>query len=242
MMTCEEIRPRISPLIDGDLAAPDTLTVLNHLSRCDACSAFRQDLERLRRASASLGPIEPPGHIWLQVVGQARLNQPVGAWTRRPSGDRNAIAQWLGIAAALVVVTIGTYFVGTTSDPPKVESNASASASVETVAEELNLAMEHYDRAITELTALAESGSSALDPAMAAVLRDNIKTINTAIEESRTALVQNPGNGPARDSLFEALRRKVVVLQATVNLMNEMRKGNQAGALEAAAAFSKKSS
>ena len=73
------------------------------------------------------------------------------------------------------------------------------------------------------------------------MLRQNIKTINAAIEESRTALVQNPGNDPARDSLFEALRRKVVVLQATVNLMNEMRKGNQAGAVEAAAAFAKKS-
>jgi hypothetical protein len=31
------------------------------------------------------------------------------------------------------------------------------------------------------------------------------------------------------------------VLQATVTLMNEMRKGNQAGAAEAAAAFGRKS-
>jgi hypothetical protein len=73
------------------------------------------------------------------------------------------------------------------------------------------------------------------------MLSQNMKTISAAISESRSALVLNPGNGPARDSLFEALHRKVVVLQATVNLMNEMRKGNQVGAIEAAAAFGKKS-
>ena len=238
MMSCEEIRARIGPLIDGDLAAPDTLTVLTHLSRCEACAGFRQDLERLRQAASSLGPVSPPEHVWLQVAGQARLQQPAPSAPHHASTGRAAISQWLGIAAALVVVTIGTYIVGTTSAP---DSNARGPASVETVAEELNLAMQHYERAITDLEALAQSGSDALDPAMAQMLRQNIRTINTAIEESRTALVANPGNGPARDSLFEALRRKVVVLQATVNLMNEMRKGNQVGAIEAAAAFGKKS-
>lgn len=240
MMTCEEVRPRISPLIDGDLSAPDTLTVLHHLARCEACTGFRQDLDRLREASAALGPIEPPGHVWLQVAGQTRLSQPVSGTMQRPTSHGSAFAQWLGIAAALVIVTIGTYFVGTTSSSPP-PSNAPATASVETVAEELNLAMQHFERAIDELETLAQSGSSSLDPAMATVLKENISTIDTAIAESRTALLQNPGNGPARDSLFEALRRKVVVLQATVNLMNEMRKGNQAGAIEAAAAFGKKS-
>jgi len=72
-------------------------------------------------------------------------------------------------------------------------------------------------------------------------LRQNIQTIDVAIAESRTALSKNPGSEPARASLFEALRRKVGVLQATVTLMNEMRKGNQAGAAAAAAVFGKKS-
>lgn len=241
MMTCEETRLRISPLIDGELSGPDAAAVLAHLAGCDACSWFRQDLDRVRRAAASLGPIAPPDHVWLHVAGQTRLESPAALRARRPAAHRGAIAQWLGIAAALVVVTIGAYVVGSTTSSAPQNSNPQTSASVETVAEELNLAMQHYERAITELDSLAQSGSSALDPAMAAMLSQNMKTINAAISESRTALVHNPGNGPARDSLFEALRRKVVVLQATVNLMNEMRKGNQVGAIEAAAAFGKKS-
>jgi hypothetical protein len=240
-MTCEESRLRISPLIDGELSAEDAAALQAHLAGCDACSWFRQDLDRVRRAAASLGPINPPDHVWLHVAGQTRLESPGALTPRRPAAQRGAVAQWLGIAAALIVVTIGTYFVGSTTSSAPPGSNPPKTASVETVAEELNLAMQHYERAITELETLAQSGSSALDPAMATMLSQNIKTINAAISESRTALVQNPGNGPARDSLFEALRRKVVVLQATVNLMNEMRKGNQVGAIEAAAAFGKKS-
>jgi len=241
MMTCEETRLRISALIDGELSGDDAAAVLSHLAGCDACSWFRQDLDRVRRAAASLGPIAPPDHVWLHVAGQTRLAHPGALAPRRPAAQRGAIAQWLGIAAALIVVTIGTYFVGSTTSSSPTSSNPPGTASVETVAEELNLAMQHYERAIAELDSLAQSGSNALDPAMATMLNQNMKTINAAISESRMALAQNPGNGPARDSLFEALRRKVVVLQATVNLMNEMRKGNQVGAIEAAAAFGKKS-
>jgi len=241
MMTCEETRLRISPLIDGELSGEDATAVLAHLAGCDACSWFRQDLDRVRRAAASLGPIAPPDHVWLHVAGQTRMEYPAAVAPRRPAAQRGAIAQWLGIAAALIVVTIGAYVVGSTTSSAPQGSNPGTTASVETVADELNLAMQHYERAITELDALAQSGSNALDPAMAAMLSQNMKTINAAISESRSALVHNPGNGPARDSLFEALRRKVVVLQATVNLMNEMRKGNQVGAIEAAAAFGKKS-
>ena len=58
---------------------------------------------------------------------------------------------------------------------------------------------------------------------------------------SREALNVNPGSEPARDSLFEALRQKVGVLQATVTLMNEMRKGNQDGAARVAAGLGRKS-
>ena len=241
MMTCEEARLRISPLIDGELSGEDASAVLAHLAGCDACSWFRQDLDRVRRAAATLGPIAPPDHVWLHVAGRTRLEYPAAVSPRRPAARRAAVAQWLGIAAALIVVTIGAYVVGSTTSSAPQGSNPATTASVETVADELNLAMQHYERAITELDALAQSGSNALDPAMAAMLSQNMKTINAAISESRSALVQNPGNGPARDSLFEALRRKVVVLQATVNLMNEMRKGNQVGAIEAAAAFGKKS-
>ncbi len=52
-------------------------------------------------------------------------------------------------------------------------------------------------------------------------------------------MTDSPESQPARTSLFEALRNKVNLLQHTVVLMNEMRKGDAGGAAEAAAGLGK---
>jgi len=243
MMTCQDVQPRLSEYVDGDLSSDDRARIDLHLGTCAQCRGMLQDLGRLRRAASTLGPIAPPDHAWLQIAGQVRLDRSsdrVPAASR--AGRRRAIAQWIGLAAALVVVTIGAhYFLRITPAPSTAPGNPPPTATVEAIAEELRLATRHYERAITELETLAKSNSNALDAQMAETLRQNIATINAAINESQTALVESPGSESARESLFEALRRKVIVLQATVNLMNEMSKGNQVGAVEAAAAFGKKS-
>lgn len=76
----------------------------------------------------------------------------------------------------------------------------------------------------------AGSDQNAIDPQTAAMLQKNLKVIDQAIAESRAALRSEPESAPARDSLFDALKRKLVLLQDTIALMNEMRKGNAAGA------------
>ena len=121
-------------------------------------------------------------------------------------------------------------------------SNAGQDAAVKAVAEELKLAMQHYESAIVKLEALTKNNNGAIDPVIAATLQKNLAVVDDAIAESRVALANNPQSEPARESLFEALRRKVGVLQATVTLMNQMRQGNPAGAAESAAGLGRKSS
>jgi hypothetical protein len=53
--------------------------------------------------------------------------------------------------------------------------------------------------------------------------------IDQAIKESRSAIQSQPASQLAQDSLFEALRRKVALLEDTVSLINTMRKGDEAG-------------
>ena len=71
-----------------------------------------------------------------------------------------------------------------------------------------------------------------VDPQTAAVLQKNLQVMNEAIDESAQALDAEPQSAPARDSLFEALKQKIQLLQDTIALMNEMRQGNAAGAAE----------
>lgn len=246
MTPCQDVQSRLSEYADGALPPGDRAAVTAHLAACSACGGMLADVQKLRAAAAALGPVAPPDHVWLQVAGLARLERP-SLPDRAPRARvvrRAAISQWIGLAAALVVVTIGAhYFLRTVpeNDPSLAVSNPAETPSVQRIADSLAQAMKHYDDAITELEALARANGGALDAQMADALRQNIQTVDAAIDESRAALVQNPGSDTARMSLFEALRRKVVVLQATVNLMNEMRKGNQTGAVEVASIFAKKS-
>ena len=116
--------------------------------------------------------------------------------------------------------------------------NADAAVDVESVEAEFRLAEQHYQNAIAKLEQAARLDRDAdpdrqvLDAQTAAMLQKNLQVIDQAIAESRSALRTEPLSAPARDSLFEALRRKVALLQDTIALMNEMRKGNAAGAAQ----------
>jgi Putative zinc-finger len=238
MTSCEEIQPRLSAFVDGDLPSGERAEVASHVASCAACAGLVRDLEHMRAAARQLGPLQPPDHIWLEVAGQIRLGErpaPTVAAPRR----RGPAWQWVGLAAALILVTLGAYVVVRFEQVPPAASGVpaateQAAGSVDAVAQELTLAMQHYDKAIAGLEALARNDSGTLDPAVAATLQKNLQVVDQAIAQSRAALTADPTSEPARDSLMEALRRKVTVLEATVALINEMRQGDQAGAARVA--------
>ena len=91
------------------------------------------------------------------------------------------------------------------------------------------MAEQHYERAITGLEQAATADQTALEPQLAATLQKNLGVINQAIAESRSALRAQPLSQPARESLFDAFTNKVTLLQDTISLINEMRKGDDAG-------------
>jgi hypothetical protein len=81
--------------------------------------------------------------------------------------------------------------------------------------------------AIARLEQIAIDERSALDQETAYVLDAGLNVIDEAIVESRAALEMQPDSELAQDILFDALRRKVVVLQDMLVLIGEMREGGQ---------------
>jgi anti-sigma factor RsiW len=111
--------------------------------------------------------------------------------------------------------------------------NAGDQEFVQSVEMELRLAEQHYEKAIAGLEQIAKTEQGSLDPQVAALLQKNLGIIDQAIRDSRVALQSQPTSQVAQTTLFEAFRRKVALLQDTITLINEMRKGDQAGAARA---------
>ena len=241
-MQCDRYLDAIGELVDGTIASAARRELAAHLRTCDACTALVSELTSIRQAAGSLERLEPPAASWSRI--QSRMG--VGARRSR------AVRSWLPLAAAalLLLAVAAGYLV---RPPASEQGSPAASAAVEepiegaqdeqaalasSVEAKLRLAERHYQEAIRDLEKLAQD-REALDPQVAAALQKNLQVVDQAIDESRAALRTEPESEPAQESLFDAFRTKVTLLQDTIALINEMRKGNQAEAARIAEGLDK---
>ena len=93
-------------------------------------------------------------------------------------------------------------------------------------------AKRQFEKAIGDLEKVVKQNQQALDPGTSQTIEKNLGIIDQAIAENRAAVRSEPTSVAARETLFEALRQKVTLLQDTIALINEMRKGNNAAAAQ----------
>lgn len=237
-------------LVDGTIGAIRRAELERHLADCAECRSVLADLEAIRNAAGTLDPLEPPDGVWLQIAGRLGQEGRVTLPPARPPARGRHVAL-LAIAASLLLAVGAAIVMLLMRDRPTTTGGAPAAVTaqapgnvdtdigVESVEAEFRLAEQHYQNAIAKLEqaarldqTAARQDPDALDAQTAAMLQKNLHVIDQAIAESRSALRAEPASAPARDSLFDALRRKVALLQDTIALMNEMRKGNSAGAAQ----------
>jgi anti-sigma factor RsiW len=242
-MTCDAFLDLVSDVIDGTLTAAQRAEADVHLASCESCRQVVGDLRRIQQATSTIERLPAPPGAWSRI--EAHLLADAGfaaahAAHRRGRGMSWRSTVWLATAAALVLaVATAAYLAYGRGAVPVTRAgtdnvtngtNASQTALVESVETELQLAANHYEKAIAALELVASQSDNSLDPAVTATLRGNLQIIDQAINDSRTALRVQPDDSIAQESLFEAFRRKVALLQDTIALMNEMRKGDTDGA------------
>jgi Putative zinc-finger len=228
----------LNDYVDGTLGATERADVDRHLAACAECRQAVGELRELVRRVSSLEPLEPPARVWRRIARDVERDKgsPVSAG---PARKRGTTPFWLAAAAVLVLAaivgvrysTIGRQGPATTAGAPDAQS----------IASELALAEEHYQKAISGLEQIANAEKGALDPRTAATLQKNLAVIDQAITESRAALQAQPNSEPAQQSLLESFKTKIALLQDTVALINEMRKGNDAGAAKIVSGLKEKS-
>ena len=232
-MTCE-FEAQIDDFIDGALGAAEAGAFAAHLRHCRSCAAAVADIRAIRGAARVLEPKAPPPEVWTKIAATLaaedtrRFDTTFGGWQTLAAAAAVMFALGLGVwmawqqftaAAPPTTATAVAPAETTTPDPVAAESDAS----------QFQLAEADFTTTIQGLEAIAKAESSALDPETAEVVTANLTVIDQAIGETRAALAAEPTNPLAQDSLFGALQSKVSLLQDTIALINEMRKGNPEG-------------
>ncbi|MEX2273213.1 MAG: zf-HC2 domain-containing protein [Vicinamibacterales bacterium] len=239
---------RLQEQMDGALDPVIAREMDRHLADCASCRGLAADLAAIVDAAAAVKPIEPPAHVWLQVAGRWRHDNTdlIARYQAAGTAPRARRPRWhLLVAAAVFAVAAGGGWIawratsavdgGTGVLLPRASAaeragNASAEPLVETAQRDIQAAEQLYMRAIEGLEKAAASQKDLLEPQVAAMLDRNLEVIDEAIGESRAAMQSQPNSAVARESLFEALRRKAALLQNTISLVSEIGRGNQAGA------------
>jgi len=264
-MTCDRFHELVRDWLDGDIDATSRAALEAHAATCDACRALMTDLRNIHQTASTLERHAPPPRVWArleqQLAAEPRFREAAARradnLTATGGRARQNVWSWrspiLALAAGLLIMIGGSLYLlhrwtqGPVSAPTIAganptgnnPSNAPGPALVESIDSELQQAAAHYEKAIAGLEQVANASDSPLDPDVMAALHRNLGVIDKAITESRAALVAQPTSRVAQQSLFDAFRRKVALLQDTIALMNELRKGDQAGAARVASGLNK---
>ena len=240
-MGCQQYLNSIQEMVDGTIGSIRRAELEMHLVQSDACRALLEDLRKIHDAAAALPVIEAPDRAWLQIAGrlrqEGRITEHVPAAARRRS-----IGVWLAAAAAIVIAAGTAIVMLVPRTPPATQTagthaatpagTAAPTPSVEEVQSKVDAAQAQFETAISELEKVAKANQQALDPGTSATIEKNLNILDDAIAQNRAAVKAEPTSVAARETLFEALRQKVTLLQDTISLINEMRKGNNAAAAQ----------
>ena len=245
-MTCVEFQDAVADLVEDRLDRDRRAALEAHAAGCPSCQALLDDLREIRKVARSLERHAPPRGGWDRLAERIAADPKLLPGHASDAGSPDAAGRgrwvWLALAASLVAL-IGTGLVfragglgrtppttATTAPATTQPGNAATSPLVESIEGEVQLAAEHLEKAAAGIEQIVRQGDGTVDPEVMTQLKQSLAVIDQAIGDSRTALKSQPENRVAQESLFDAFRRKVSLLQDTIALMNEMRKGNQAGA------------
>jgi len=215
-MNCERYGEWMGDAVDGTLEQAQQAELDAHCRSCSHCRELLSDLMEIRAAAATLDRLTPSPEVWTTIAAKVQTSAS-GASPQR-TGPRVLPWMQLAAAAAFVVMLGAAAWFGLANRPPA--GSGESTAELARAASELQLAEEHYLKAISSLEQLTLQKDSTLDPAVAAEIAQSLQSIDRAIDDSRAALKADPRSFVAQTSLLEALRMKVALLQETVSLMN----------------------
>jgi hypothetical protein len=213
---CVKFEALLDDYVDGALPTVMAQRVESHLRTCPDCGTEVEDLRRLLAATAELPRGLEPGHdLWPGIVGQL---QPRTIVPGPRLGGRQG--WWIQAVAALFLMVIGAFLgrlvpIANSTPVGNLLSTEVSLASWESseASSGFGLAEVEFLRAKENLWLLALRHQNELSPVTRKVVERNLRILDKAIDELRTALENDPGNPELESLLLNHHRRGVDLLE-----------------------------
>ncbi len=216
---------QLNDYADGYLDEGEVLEVTRHLEACEDC---RDSLGRLQDLVKDLGALPKSGSagqdLWAGIATRTvdrgrvlRLDRTRRSW-RRISFSLPQVAAAAVLAAVITggAVWMATRGAGSQVDAPLVAIDASPGFVALTAETAL------YDSLVADLTRVLDQQHEQMDPETVRIIKENLQIIDMAIEDIRSALVEDPADGFLNAYLARAMRRKVEVLRHASSLASRI--------------------
>jgi hypothetical protein len=229
-MTCHEYEADLGDYVDRSIPAARAGALEVHLASCARCRALVADFRTLHTVASSLERRTPPEHVWTRIAASVNQEAAPRAWWNPFAAPFLGWQPMLAGGAIVTLLAFATFFswreVSTLRRGVEFVTPVQAGALPPDRVE----AAERLNSNIVELEHVVNAGAEMLPGETKAAYEVNDAAIEHVIGQSRAALASEPSDNLAQQSLFEALRSKLALLEDMVTLINEMRKGNQEGA------------
>lgn len=229
-MTMHEFDTEIGDYAEGTLPRDRVAAVEAHLASCDRCRAMAADFTTLRTTAAGLERRNPPPEVWTRLAATLAAPQHSAAgWRGRfgLAGARPALAA--GIMVTLIMAATWLAWRDAANDRPSAPVSVSEGDGPDATGPRPvdNLAEAEIRDQISQIEPLADPAFLPGDAKPS--FEGALAVVDDVIVQADAVRQEDPYNELAQQSLFEALRSKLTLLQDMLELINEMRKGNQEG-------------
>ena len=221
-----DIINQLSAYLDGELSPVERARVDEHVATCAECRVVLDDLKAIVVTAPYYEGEAPKRDLWAGI--QAGISQqkevPLGAVSRKPeAGRRFSLGQLIAACLVFAAVAGGGVYVALKDRTTVVEAPSpmalSPSPEVTNVVNSQARAGEVYDAAVGDLERVLAEGKDQLDPKTLKVIEDNLRIIDRAIAEARSAIASDPANGYLRSQVAANMRRKLDILRQATDVI-----------------------
>jgi anti-sigma factor RsiW len=205
---------RLSDYLDGSLPLVERVQMRRHLAECTSCTAVLAELRAVvARANDLRGESEPEVDLWSGVLAGIEGRSTPAPWLGGSGGARRMRFpfRWPQLAAASVALTTvgaGVWLALSRGSEALVEVQPPAQ-----VEQPQGVVSDETDAVVAELERALAENRAMLDPSTVGVIDANLAILDTALDEARRALADDPGSTYLSHHLADTMRRKLQLLR-----------------------------